>query len=58
MTARSQIALGMNNRVRVLNWLREHPGGRNVECARALDLNVCVVGRHVNEIRKTWKDEA
>jgi predicted transcriptional regulator len=55
MTYASQIALGMNNRARVLNWLRDHPGGTNRECAAALGMNVCVIGRHVKAIRKTWE---
>lgn len=50
-------AIGHGNRVSVLCWLRDHPGGTNRECAKALGLSEMAVGRHVKAIRQEWRNE-
>lgn len=47
-------SVGLANRVSVLCWFRDHPGGTNRECAKALGLSEMAVGRHAKAIRQTW----
>lgn len=49
-----QKLVGIKNRERIRHWFTTHVGSTNVECAQALSLNVCVVGRHIKAIRKEW----
>ena len=48
-------ALGLANRERIRRYLVEHPGATRQECAAALEMNHCVVGRHVKAIRMEWE---
>lgn len=50
--------LGKRNRDRVLAWLSAHPGGKQSECAKALDLSVMAVSRHYRAIRQSWSNGA
>lgn len=47
-------AIGHENRERVRRFFAEHIGCTNVECAKALDLSVMAVGRHVATLRTEW----
>ena len=49
--------IGDANRERVREWLITHVGGTNIECAKAIGMNHCTVGRHVKALRKEWTDE-
>ena len=49
--------IGFENRERVRDYFRDHPGCKNWECASALDLSVMAVGRHVGALRKEWGAE-
>jgi hypothetical protein len=45
---------GRDNRERVRRYFITHPGCTNIDCAAALGLNVCVVGRHSQALRAEW----
>lgn len=47
--------IGLANRERIRRYLVEHPGATRQECAAALQMNHCVVGRHVKAIRMEWE---
>lgn len=46
--------IGRRNTKRVREYMRTHIGATRIECAKALDMNVCVIGRHVGIIRNEW----
>lgn len=48
--------LGRKNTARVAVYMAAHLGATNKECAEALGMNVCVIGRHVAKLRKQWKE--
>lgn len=56
MTSAPEInrAIGDANRERIRAWMILHLGGTNAECADALGMNVCVIGRHVKRLRAEW----
>jgi hypothetical protein len=56
MTAHSQKAVKEANQMAIRAFFSSHLCATNRECAEALGLNVCVVGRHVKSIRAEWKD--
>ena len=50
-----QERVGAENREAVRKWFQDHLCGTQRECAAALGINVCVVGRHVKSIRAEWR---
>ena len=52
--AEANKAKGDANRERIRVWFRDHLCGTSRECAKALGMNECVVGRHVKAIRAEW----
>lgn len=50
--------IGATNLERVRRWYRDHLGGAQHECAKALDLSVMAVNRHVKTLRAEWRDES
>lgn len=56
MTSISQKAVKEANHKAIRAFFSSHLCATNRECAEALGLNVCVVGRHVKSIRAEWKN--
>lgn len=52
----AQIELGRANLERVRLFMANHLCATQRECAKALDLSVMAVNRHVREIRSEWRD--
>lgn len=48
--------IGHDNREAVRRFFADHIGCTNVECAKALNLSVMAVGRHVATLRKEWAE--
>lgn len=46
--------IGRRNRERVREYFATHVGAKQNECAKALDLSVMVVNRHIQTLRKEW----
>lgn len=49
--------IGAENRARIRQWLIEHPGGKQRECAEALGLSTIAIMRHIKKIRSEWTDK-
>ena len=49
--------IGAANLDRVRSWLKNHIGGTQKECAKALGLSPMAVHRHVQTIRAEWDAE-
>lgn len=49
--------VGRKNREDVRFYFMTHLCATNVECSKALGLNIMVVGRDVKAIRAEWKDK-
>ncbi len=48
------IQIGHDNREAVRAFFIAHIGCTNKECAKAIDLSVFSVGRHIKTLRKEW----
>lgn len=55
VAAEANRKIGADNRDRIRQFFRDHVGATRRECAEALDLNECIVGRHVKIIRLEWQ---
>ncbi len=55
LTQRPGDKIGAENLHRVRQWLADHPGGTQRECAKALKLSSMAVGRHVKTLRSEWR---
>ncbi len=47
--------IGAENLRRVREWLLDHPGGTQKECAKALKLSEMAVNRHFKTLRAEWR---
>lgn len=50
-----QVKLGEDNLAAVRKYFETHLCAKQTECAKALDLSVMAVNRHVETIRAEWR---